>query len=317
MPVPRPRPLLVALPPPPSWRAEAHPPRPRRRAHVRRRRGLPGDDRARLRIHDDPAQPPQRVVTDRVQRGRLRPRARRRPRSGSATSSASTPRSRGPWAQEALGGRHAGGRRRQRARAGEDRRTAAGRDPRRVLVHRPRHVRAARAASPRPSPRRRRPWRHTWQEQTRITGRALGLTDRAEQVVADTEAALRRRQGGEPRVRREDAGRRASSSEDETYALGTDDLRTQLFTGLGLHAARHVDHAEPSSCSVSSTRTCWSSSAQSRAAAEADQQLAALRRGARRPRGVPRRLLDAVRRGAGLRQPAEPAVRASTSRYPR
>ena len=32
----------------------------------------------------------------------------------------------------------------------------------------------------------------TWQEQTRITGRALGMTERAEQVVADTEARFAR-----------------------------------------------------------------------------------------------------------------------------
>jgi iron complex transport system substrate-binding protein len=99
----------------------------------------------------------------------------------------------------------------------------------------------------------------TWQEQTRLTGRALGLTERAEQVVADTEARFAAARAANP----EFAGKTLAAGfvvGGETYALGTDDLRTQLFTDLGF-TARHVDHAEPGSCSVSSTRTCWSSSA--------------------------------------------------------
>jgi iron complex transport system substrate-binding protein len=130
----------------------------------------------------------------------------------------------------------------------------------------------------------------TWQEQTRITGRALGLTERAEQVVADTEARFAEARAANP----EFAGKTLAAGfvvGGETYALGTDDLRTQLFSDLGF------------------TLPATSTTLSRELLGELDKDVLALRGGARRPRGVPRRLLDAVRGDTGLRQAPEPAVR--------
>jgi iron complex transport system substrate-binding protein len=115
----------------------------------------------------------------------------------------------------------------------------------------------------------------TWQEQTRLTGRALGLTERAEQVVADTEARFAEARAANP----EFAGKTLAAGfvvGGETYALGTDDLRTQLFTDLGFTL--------PATSTTLSRELLGELDkdvlvvlGESRAAAEADQQLAALR----------------------------------------
>ena len=115
----------------------------------------------------------------------------------------------------------------------------------------------------------------TWQEQTQITGRALGLTERAEQVVADTEARFAEARAANP----EFAGKTLAAGfvvGGETYALGTDDLRTQLFSDLGFTL--------PATSTTLSRELLGELDkdvlvvlGESRAAAEADQQLAALR----------------------------------------
>ena len=115
----------------------------------------------------------------------------------------------------------------------------------------------------------------TWQEQTRITGRALGLIERAEQVVADTEARFAEARAANP----EFAGKTLAAGfivGGETYALGTDDLRTQLFSDHGF--------ALPATSTTLSRELLDELDkdvlvvlGESRAAAEADQQLAALR----------------------------------------
>lgn len=71
-----------------------------------------------------------------------------------------------------------------------------------------------------------------WDEQTRITGRALGLPERAEQVVADTRRTFDEARAAYP----EFAGKGLSMDfvvEGQPIDLGTDDLRAQLFAGLG------------------------------------------------------------------------------------
>jgi iron complex transport system substrate-binding protein len=114
----------------------------------------------------------------------------------------------------------------------------------------------------------------TWQEQTRITGRALGRTERVEQVVADTEARFGEARAANP----EFAGKTLAAGfvGGETYALGTDDLRTQLFSDLGFTL--------PATSTTLSRELLGELDkdvlvvlGESRAAAEADQQLAALR----------------------------------------
>ncbi|MEJ2885641.1 iron-siderophore ABC transporter substrate-binding protein [Actinomycetospora aeridis] len=72
-----------------------------------------------------------------------------------------------------------------------------------------------------------------WQEQTRITARALGVPDRGEQVVGDVERRFADARAANPQF----AGKNvdlALVTSGEFYVLGQDDARTQLFSGLGL-----------------------------------------------------------------------------------
>jgi iron complex transport system substrate-binding protein len=71
-----------------------------------------------------------------------------------------------------------------------------------------------------------------WQEQTRITGRALGREERADKLVADVEARFAEARGQHP----EFEGRTAAvtfATEGEFFLLTPEDLRTRLFTSLG------------------------------------------------------------------------------------
>lgn len=72
----------------------------------------------------------------------------------------------------------------------------------------------------------------TWQEQTRITGQALGRTAQAEQAVAATEKKFADVRAAHPDF----AGKKLTVDfvvEGEATKLGTDDLRAQAFQGLG------------------------------------------------------------------------------------
>ncbi|WP_244299969.1 iron-siderophore ABC transporter substrate-binding protein [Rubrobacter xylanophilus] len=71
-----------------------------------------------------------------------------------------------------------------------------------------------------------------WQEQTLITGRALGREERAREVVAGVERRFERARSEHP----EFAGKVMPvvfATEGQFYVLGPDDLRTRLFTALG------------------------------------------------------------------------------------
>jgi iron complex transport system substrate-binding protein len=72
----------------------------------------------------------------------------------------------------------------------------------------------------------------TWDVQTRVTGQALGRTEQADQVIAATQQKFDDAKQQHPDF----AGKRLSMAfyvEGEPYNLGTDDLRAQLFAGLG------------------------------------------------------------------------------------
>lgn len=73
----------------------------------------------------------------------------------------------------------------------------------------------------------------TWQEQTKITGQALGESARADQVVAGVEQRFADARTANPQF----AGKSVAVdlvASGETNLLGADDLRTQAFRGLGL-----------------------------------------------------------------------------------
>ncbi|MFP5068212.1 iron-siderophore ABC transporter substrate-binding protein [Pseudonocardia nantongensis] len=72
----------------------------------------------------------------------------------------------------------------------------------------------------------------TWDQQTRITGQALGRTEQAEQAIAATQQKFDAAKQQYPDF----AGKRLSMDfvvEGQPINLGTDDLRAQLFAGLG------------------------------------------------------------------------------------
>ncbi|MHC1560104.1 iron-siderophore ABC transporter substrate-binding protein [Actinomycetospora sp. C-140] len=72
-----------------------------------------------------------------------------------------------------------------------------------------------------------------WQEQTRITARALGVPERGEQVVGDVERRFADARTANPQF----AGKNiavALVASGEYNLLGRDDARTQVFTALGL-----------------------------------------------------------------------------------
>jgi iron complex transport system substrate-binding protein len=115
----------------------------------------------------------------------------------------------------------------------------------------------------------------TWQEQTRFAGRALGRDERAEQVVADTEARFAEAKAANP----EFAGKNLAAGfviENEIYALGEDDLRTQLFSGLGFTLPATSTTVSRELLGQELDKDVLTVLGETRAAAESDQQLAAL-----------------------------------------
>lgn len=72
----------------------------------------------------------------------------------------------------------------------------------------------------------------TWDEQTRITGQALGRTEQAEQVITETQKKFDEAKQAHPDF----AGKNLKMAfyiEGTPWDFGTDDLRAQLFEGLG------------------------------------------------------------------------------------
>lgn len=72
----------------------------------------------------------------------------------------------------------------------------------------------------------------TWDVQTRITGQALGRTEQADQVIAETQAKFDEAKAAHPDFVGKDL-KMAFYIEGTPWNFGTDDLRAQLFEGLG------------------------------------------------------------------------------------
>jgi iron complex transport system substrate-binding protein len=74
----------------------------------------------------------------------------------------------------------------------------------------------------------------TWQDQTLITGRALGKEREAEKLVADVEAKFAQVREEHPGLEGKTLAYTLGFEENgTTYSLEGTDLRTQIFTGLG------------------------------------------------------------------------------------
>ncbi|MGY1695055.1 ABC transporter substrate-binding protein [Geodermatophilus sp. SYSU D00814] len=72
-----------------------------------------------------------------------------------------------------------------------------------------------------------------WQEQTLLTGRALGREDEAQQLVDDVEGRFRQAVEDNPDFAGSSAAVDLTGVGSGHYLLGGDDLRTQFFTDLG------------------------------------------------------------------------------------
>jgi iron complex transport system substrate-binding protein len=72
-----------------------------------------------------------------------------------------------------------------------------------------------------------------WQEQTLLTGRALGREDEAEQLVDDVEGRFREAVEANPGFAGRSAAVDLTGVGSGHWLLGSDDLRTQFFTDLG------------------------------------------------------------------------------------
>jgi iron complex transport system substrate-binding protein len=113
----------------------------------------------------------------------------------------------------------------------------------------PRHDRPAR---PRPSlaacgsDDSRRPVRFIdfgvpWQEQTRMIGEALGLQDKAKEVVADAEAKLAAVRRAHPDFEGKTAALAYGSGGGKFGAYSSQDYRTRFFEGLGFKTPKTID----------------------------------------------------------------------------
>ena len=78
-----------------------------------------------------------------------------------------------------------------------------------------------------------------WQEQARLTGRALGRSGAADAVVADVEARFARMRAQHP----EFAGKRLvmAAAAQSPYVYGPEDLRTRFFAALGFETPPAVE----------------------------------------------------------------------------
>ncbi len=79
-----------------------------------------------------------------------------------------------------------------------------------------------------------------WQEQTRITGRALGLEQRAEQLVAEVEEQFATVRDAHPEFDGATAVLAAAPAADEYYIYGSDTASGQLLLGLGFELPPEV-----------------------------------------------------------------------------
>lgn len=88
------------------------------------------------------------------------------------------------------------------------------------------------------------PWSTPWQEQTLVTGQALGRTAEAEQLVAETEEYLATRTDEFPEL----AGTTFAYGAENAGQLAlytSDDVRVRLLTDLGMTVAPYVDENAP------------------------------------------------------------------------
>lgn len=80
-----------------------------------------------------------------------------------------------------------------------------------------------------------------WQEQTKVIGQALGRTEQAEKVVADTEAVFKKVQEEHPSIAGKDGILAYGSTAANYGAYASSDYRSMFFEDLGLKTPKEID----------------------------------------------------------------------------
>jgi iron complex transport system substrate-binding protein len=80
-----------------------------------------------------------------------------------------------------------------------------------------------------------------WQEQTLVTGKALGLEDKAEEVVADVEAKFAEARKEHPEFQGKTAALAYASANGGFGAYATGDYRVKFFEDLGFKTPKAID----------------------------------------------------------------------------
>ncbi len=80
-----------------------------------------------------------------------------------------------------------------------------------------------------------------WQEQTKVIGQALGRTEQAEKVIADTEAVFQKVEQEHPDIVGKDAILAYGSTAANYGAYASSDYRSRFFEDLGLKTPREID----------------------------------------------------------------------------
>ncbi|MGY1616403.1 iron-siderophore ABC transporter substrate-binding protein [Geodermatophilus sp. SYSU D00691] len=126
-----------------------------------------------------------------------------------------------------------------------------------------------------------------WQEQTRVTGQALGQEERAEELVAEVEALLDEARAEHPQLDGASLTLSGPAFEGEYPFHASDDTRTRFFVDLGMTVSAELDEIAGDQFygTVSREQTnlrdadviVWQSgAAEERAGIEADPVLAAI-----------------------------------------
>ena len=157
-----------------------------------------------------------------------------------------------------------------------------------------------------------------WQDQARLTGRALGRADAARTVVSDVEARFASAREAHP----EFAGKRLAMAAGprDYYVYGPQDLRTRFFTSLGFETPPEVERLRRGRLRRAGQHRAPRPARPGRArhlrrprAVRPRPRLREAARGPRGPRHLPRRRRR-LRERPRLQQPAQPPVRARPRR---
>ncbi|MEU9734897.1 iron-siderophore ABC transporter substrate-binding protein [Streptomyces sp. NPDC048002] len=84
-------------------------------------------------------------------------------------------------------------------------------------------------------------WGVPWQEQTETIGKALGKSEEAAKVVADTEAKIEAAAGEHPEFK--GASAVMATPYEGMFVFGSQDARSRLLTGLGFSLPKDLDKA--------------------------------------------------------------------------